>query len=51
VLNHLREVLRVVPGTDQTTNVVLFGRQFDDRLVAAADSEGYMLIGPNDLYA
>jgi uncharacterized protein len=51
VLNHLREVLTSVPGTDQSTRVVLFGQRFDDRLVATAAAEGYELIGPNDLYA
>jgi len=49
-LNHVREVLRAVPGVDAETRLVLFGRRFDPRLTNAAHAEGVTLVGPPDLY-
>jgi uncharacterized protein len=50
VLNHLRDVLRSVPGTTPETRLVLFGREFDPRLKASAAHERVRLVGPVDLY-
>ena len=50
VLNHLREVVRHVPGATAETHLALFGRQFDSRLVAAASAEGVLLVSPAHLY-
>jgi AAA+ ATPase superfamily predicted ATPase len=50
VLNHFRDVLRYVPGANQDTQLVLFGREFDDRLIARATDEGVLLVTPADLY-
>lgn len=51
VLNHLKEVLRFVPGTSDATRLALFGRRFDERLKAAAQPEGIALVSADDLYA
>ena len=51
VLNHLREVVTHVPGSDKDTQLVLFGRAFDPRLRTAAAAEGVKLIGVDELYA
>ena len=51
VLNHLRDVVRHVPGATDATQLVLFGRSFDPRLEAVAEDEGVWLIGPDRLYA
>ena len=50
VLNHLRDVLRFVPGADEQTRIALFAREFDPRLEAAASDEGVRLVKPEDLY-
>jgi hypothetical protein len=49
-LNHLRDVVRHVPGVDSETELVLFGRRFDARLKAAAVAERVRLVSPADLY-
>jgi hypothetical protein len=49
VLNELRDVLRSVPGVRDDTRLVLFGRSFDERLVASAEAEGVTLVGPSEL--
>ena len=51
VLEHLRRVIPHVPGVDAQTELVLFGRAFDPRLVAAADAERVRLVTVDDLYA
>ena len=51
VLEHLRRVVPRVPGADAQTELVLFGRAFDPRLVAAAESERLRLVSVDDLYA
>jgi AAA+ ATPase superfamily predicted ATPase len=51
VLNHLRDVVRHVPGVDKDTELVLFGRRFDTRLKAAALHERVRLVSAADLYA
>jgi uncharacterized protein len=51
VLNHLREVTAQVPGMNQNTQLVLFGRTFDPKLQTAASAEGVKLITVDDLYA
>ncbi|MFN8636721.1 MAG: ATP-binding protein [Chloroflexota bacterium] len=51
VLNHLRQVVRHVPGADDRTELVLFGRSFEPRLVDAADRERVRLVSLDDLYA
>ncbi len=50
-LNHLRQVARHVPGADAETELILFGRAFDARLVEAAERERVRLISPETLYA
>jgi hypothetical protein len=50
VLNHLREVLRHMPGVDDNTELVLFGRVFDARLKAAAVGERVRLVTPAILF-
>jgi uncharacterized protein len=50
-LNHLRDVVRHVPGASERTPLVLFGRAFDPRLVAAAKHEGVRLVSAAQLYA
>ena len=50
-LNHLREVLQYVPGANSETELVLFGRQFEARLKAAAVGERVRLVDAADLYA
>jgi hypothetical protein len=50
-LNHLREVVRHVPGASDSTALVLFGRAFDPRLAAAAPHEGVRLVTVAQLYA
>lgn len=49
-LNHLREVLRYVPGASEETRLVLFGRSFDERLTGLAQFEEVALVRPDDLY-
>lgn len=49
-LNHLRDVARHVPGISEATRLVLFGRAFHPRLVAAARDEGVILVPPERLY-
>lgn len=51
VLNHVRRVMRHIPGTDEHTELVLFGRAFDARLVEVADREQVRLVQAADLYA
>ena len=51
VLNHLRDVLRYVPGANQNTQLVLFAREFDTRLITRAADEGVLLVTPAELYA
>jgi AAA+ ATPase superfamily predicted ATPase len=51
VLNHLRAVVRHVPGLNEETELVLFGRRFDPRLKTAALDDRVRLINPVDLYA
>jgi hypothetical protein len=50
-LNHLRAVVRHVPGVSDATQLALFGRAFDPRLVAAAAEERVHLIPVRQLYA
>jgi AAA+ ATPase superfamily predicted ATPase len=50
VLEHLRRVVPHVPGADARTELVLFGRAFDPRLVTAAESERVRLVSIDDLY-
>lgn len=50
VLEHLRRVVPHVPGADAQTELVLFGRAFDPRLVAAAETERVRLVSLDDLY-
>ena len=47
----LRRVVSHVPGADAETDLVLFGRVFDPRLVAAAASERVRIVSTDDLYA
>lgn len=49
VLNNLKRTLQHVPGADDRTRIVLFGRSFDPRLEAAADDEGVTLVRTADL--
>ena len=49
-LNHTRRVAGHIPGVDPDTEVVLFGRAFDSRLVAAASQERVWLVTPDALY-
>jgi uncharacterized protein len=51
VLNHLREVVHHVPGADEQTQLMLFGRRFDPRLAEAARAEGIRLVSVDELYA
>jgi hypothetical protein len=51
VLSHLRQTVRHVPGADGQTQLVLFGRSFDDRLREVARSENVRLVDLSDLYA
>ena len=51
VLNHLRQVVRHVPGADDRTELVLFKRSFEPRLVDAAEQERVRLVSLDDLYA
>jgi hypothetical protein len=50
VLNHLHDVLATWPGANQETQVVLFGRDFDDRLRSGAAEDGVRLVSPADLF-
>jgi AAA+ ATPase superfamily predicted ATPase len=50
VLNHLRDVVRYLPGADDATELLLFGRAFDPRLVEAAERERVRLVSVADLY-
>jgi hypothetical protein len=49
-LSHLRDVIRYVPGADDKTELVLFGRDFDYRLKRRADEEHVMLVTAEALY-
>lgn len=49
-LNHLRDVASHLPGASEATQLVLFGRAFDPRLVAAAPHEGVRLVSAAQLY-
>ena len=51
VLNHLREVVRHLPGADERTELVLFGRAFETRLQERAAEEGARLVSAADLYS
>ncbi len=51
VLNHLRDVLRYVPGADGATRLALFARKFDPRLAAVRGEEGVSLVDVAELYA
>jgi AAA+ ATPase superfamily predicted ATPase len=50
-LNHLRDVLRSVPRATSNPQMVLFAREFEDRLKDAAVAEGVRLVSHADLYA
>jgi AAA+ ATPase superfamily predicted ATPase len=50
VLNHLRRVVAHVPGADQDTELILFGRSFEPRLIEAAARERVRLVTPDELY-
>ena len=50
-LERLRRVVLHVPGADARTELVVFGRAFDPRLVMAAESERVRLVSVDDLYA
>jgi hypothetical protein len=49
-LNHRRLVLDQVPGSDSTTQVILFGRQFSERLKHAAPTENVRLVSPAERF-
>jgi uncharacterized protein len=49
-LNHLRDVVRSVPGADDKTELILFGRDFDHRLKRRADEEHVHLVTAAALY-
>lgn len=49
-LNHLRQVVAHVPGATPDTSLLLFGREFDQRLRAVAQAEGVRLVDVNELY-
>ena len=51
VLEHLRQVVAHLPGADEGTALLLFGRSFDERLLAAAEHERVRLVDLSDLYA
>ena len=51
VLNQLRQVVQHMPGVDARTELVLFGRTFEPRLLEAADRERVTLVSVDDLYA
>jgi AAA+ ATPase superfamily predicted ATPase len=51
VLSHLQQTVQHVPGADEQTQLVLFGRSFDDRLRKVAPTENVLLVDPSDLYA
>ncbi len=51
VLNALRRTLAHVPGHDESTRIVLFGRSFDPHLRTLATAEDVLLIGPEELVA
>jgi AAA+ ATPase superfamily predicted ATPase len=51
VLEHLRRVAPHVPGVDEGTELALFGRVFEQRLVEAARRERIRLVSVDDLYA
>jgi AAA+ ATPase superfamily predicted ATPase len=51
VLNHLRSVVRHIPGVDDQTQLALFARAFEPRLVDAAAAEGIRLVDLAELYA
>lgn len=50
VLNHLREVVAFIPGVDASTELVLFGRSFDERLRTHAAQAGVRLVDAAALY-
>jgi len=50
-LNRARRTVAQMPGADSDTELVLFGRAFDPRLVEAANREGIRLVTPDALYA
>jgi AAA+ ATPase superfamily predicted ATPase len=50
VLNRLRQVVQHVPGADDQTELILFGRTFEPRLVEAAEREWVRLVSVDDLY-
>jgi hypothetical protein len=50
-LSHLRDVMQYVPGTDEETELVLFGRAFEPRLQTHAAAERVRLVTAEDLYA
>jgi hypothetical protein len=43
--------VRFLPGADEQTQLILFGRAFDPRLETVAAQEGVRLVRPDDLYA
>lgn len=49
-LNHMRDVVRFVPGVDDRTQLILFGREFDTRLQARADEDGIRLVSVEEMY-
>jgi hypothetical protein len=49
-LHRLRETARHVPGYDDQTRLMLFGRAFEPHLVTVAEAGGVQLVGPDDLY-
>lgn len=50
ILNHLRAVVRHVPGANEHTQLVLFARHFDPRLTDLGGEAGVRLVTAADLY-
>jgi uncharacterized protein len=51
ILNHLRDVLRSVPGATPDTQLGLFAREFEDHLRTEGAHENVQLVTPADLFA
>lgn len=51
VLNHLRDLVRHIPGADAQTRLLVFGRAFDPRLLGRAADEGVQLVSAEQLYS
>ena len=50
VLQHLQDVVRHIPGADESTQLVLFGRAFDADLIAAARAAQVRLVSAAQLF-